>query len=569
MLQQLNSEGKRKVPDEASLEFIPHSWKSYLYDGSGSVSRRTYEICTLWELRSALKAGNIWVEHSRRYNNPASYLIPKEKWLSSKDEMCRLINLPKEADVWLSQKEKELESTLSQVNKNLPKNSKVRIEKGELIISPIEAEELPSSCRELQKLINKLIPRVELVDLLIEVDSWTRFSDKFEHAAGSQPRNKELLRNIYASILAQSCNFGFSQMSELAGVSYEQLVWCNNWYIRDETLKAANDILVNYQYSLPLSKYWGGGTLSSSDGQRFPVPVKAQNATALPKYFGYGKGLTFYSWTSDQFSQYGSKVIPTTVRDATYVLDAILDNETELEIMEHTTDTAGYTELVFALFGLLGMKFSPRIKDILDQKIYRMDKTKIYKNLESLIKGTINKERISRNWDDILRIAASIKLGWVTASLIISKLKEYPQKNALASALIECGRIEKSIFIPSYIDLETERRRLGIQLNKGESIHSLRQFLFFANEGKIWRSQLEDQTNQASCLTLLTNAIICWNTRYMQAILDQLKSEGYQIQESDLPHTAPCRVEHINRYGKYNFNIEEELNRKGLRSLNR
>ena len=115
--------------------------------------------------------------------------------------------------------------------------------------------------------------------------------------------------------------------------------------------------------------------MSSSDGQRFPVSVKCRIATANPRYFGYvrcahrrlrltGKGLTFYSWTSDQFSQYvrcahrrqrltGSRVIPTTVRDATYVLDAILYNETELEIIEHTTDTAGYTELVFALFDCL------------------------------------------------------------------------------------------------------------------------------------------------------------------------------------------------------------------------
>jgi len=113
--------------------------------------------------------------------------------------------------------------------------------------------------------------------------------------------------------------------------------------------------------------------MSSSDGQRFPVSVKCRIATANPRYFGYGKGLTFYSWTSDQFSQYGSRVIPTTVRDATYVLDAILDNETELEILEHTTDTAGYTELVFALFDLLGMQFSPRIRDIGDQEIYRIE----------------------------------------------------------------------------------------------------------------------------------------------------------------------------------------------------
>ena len=91
---------------------------------------------------------------------------------------------------------------------------------------------------------------------------------------------------------------------------------------------------------------------------------RAENATALPRYFGLGKGLTFYTWTSDQYSQYGSKVISSTVRDATYILDEILDNQTDLPILEHTTDTAGYTELVFALFDLLGLQFAPRIRDL-------------------------------------------------------------------------------------------------------------------------------------------------------------------------------------------------------------
>ena len=136
--------------------------------------------------------------------------------------------------------------------------------------------------------------------------------------------------------------------------------------------------------------------MSSSDGQRFSVPVRSRTATALPRDFGYGQGLTFYSWTSDQFAQYGTKVISCTVRDATYVLDAILDNETELTIPEHTTDTAGYTELVFALFDLLGMQFAPRIRDLGDQQLYRLDRSRIYPNLEPRLKGRIRRDLILR-----------------------------------------------------------------------------------------------------------------------------------------------------------------------------
>jgi len=243
--------------------------------------------------------------------------------------------------------------------------------------------------------------------------------------------------------------------------------------------------VVNYQHRLPLSQNFGGGTLSSSDGQRFPVAVKTRNATALPRYFGLGRGLTFFSWTSDQFSQYGSKVAPSTSRDATYVLDEILDNETELPIVEHATDTAGFTEIVFALFDLLGLQFAPRIRDLGEQRLYRMDRTKTYQHIEPLLKGTINQDLITSTWDDLLRVAGSLKRGWVTSSLFISRLQAYPRQNALARALQEYGRLVKTLFILRYLESPDYRRRIHTQLNKGEALHALRQFLFFANQGYI------------------------------------------------------------------------------------
>ena len=65
----------------------------------------------------------------------------------------------------------------------------------------------------------------------------------------------------------------------------------------------------------------------------------------------------------------------------------------------------------------------------------------------------------------------------------------------------------------------------------------------------------------------MTNAIIVWNTRYMQAIIEQLESEGYVINEDDKKHISPCRFGHINKHGRLTFNVEKELNRNGLRPL--
>ena len=80
-------------------------------------------------------------------------------------------------------------------------------------------------------------------------------------------------------------------------------------------------------------------------------------------------------------------------------------------------------------------------------------------------------------------------------------------------------------------------------------------------------SQLLNQATQASALTLVTNSIIVWNTRYMQAIIKQLETEGYAVSEEDKKHISPCRFDHINKHGRFSFNTDKELNRKELRPL--
>ena len=166
---------------------------------------------------------------------------------------------------------------------------------------------------------------------------------------------------------------------------------------------------------------------------------------------------------------YGGKPIPSTERDATYVLDEILDNETELPIDQHTTDTAGYSELVFSLFDLVGLQFSPRIRDMADQHLYRIDRSVRYQHIEPLFSGTLNEDLILRRWDDLLRVAGSVKMGWVTASLLIGKLQSYRRQNALIRALQEYGRLIKTIHIVRCLDSPEYRRSIGRQLNKGRT----------------------------------------------------------------------------------------------------
>ena len=108
---------------------------------------------------------------------------------------------------------------------------------------------------------------------------------------------------------------------------------------------------------------------------------------------------------------FSTRVVNVGVRDSTYVLDGLLYHESDLRIEEHYTDTAGFTDHVFALMHLLGFRFAPRIRDLGETKLYVPQGVQTYPTLRPLIGGTLNIKHVRAHWDDILRPASSIKQG--------------------------------------------------------------------------------------------------------------------------------------------------------------
>ena len=574
VLREMNAGRKRAVPASAPTSFAPKRWQPFVFpNGEAEIDRHGWELCLLSELRGRLRSGDVYVKHSRRHADPESYLIPEEEWPKLKGEVCEQLGLTASGRERLSERAGEVKRLLRHLDGLLSPSGKgtgeVRLEEGELVVPGFGAAGNPPRTGALREGIEARLPRLDITDLLIEIDAHVEFSRHFNHPSGNQSRSEDHQCYLYASILAQGCNMSLEDMAQSAGLSYKRLKWTTRWYVRKEALDAAVTDLVDFQYGQPLAEKWGGGTLSSSDGQRFPVRGKVRNARALPRYFGYGQGITFYTWTSDQYSQYGTKVISATVRDATYILDEILDNETELTILEHTSDHEGYTDLVFGLFDLLGMRFSPRIKDLGGARLYRLrDDFERYPNLEGRLTGKVDLSRIGEGWNELLRVAGSLKLGYVTASLLISKLQEYPRQNRLTRLLKEHGRLAKTLHVLRCLKDEAYRRRIGRQLNKGERLHQLRGWLMFGGDGHIRRKQEEEQTCQAGCLNLMTNAIVVWNTLYMQKAVHQMDSgDGDPFEDERLQHLSPTRFRHVNRYGRYRFDVEREAGRNGLRPL--
>ena len=338
------------------------------------------------------------------------------------------------------------------------------------------------------------------------------------------------------------------------------------WRLYDDAMKRAQATLVNYHSKLLLSSFWGDGSTSSSDGMRVQVGVSSLHADANPHY-GNGKGTTMYRFVSDKFSTFYTKIINTNARDAVHVIDGLLYHETELNIEEHYTDTAGYTDQVFGLSHLLGFKFAPRIRDISDLKLYCIEKPNCYPKIEEILSSRINFKKIEDNFDDVLRLAYSIKEGKVTASLIMGKLGSYARQNALSTTLQEMGKIEKTIFILDYITNESLRRRIQRGLNKGEAMNALARAIFFGKRGELRERELQEQLQRASSLNVLINSISIWNTTYLQKAINHLKKEQ-KFDEKLLKHISPLGWEHINFLGEYTFDIKNVPKSNQLRPLN-
>ena len=165
----------------------------------------------------------------------------------------------------------------------------------------------------------------------------------------------------------------------------------------------------------------------------------------------------------------------------------------------------------------------------------------------------LNLDVIRDGWDDLVRCAASLRDGTVTASLLVARLQSAGGKLPLTRALQEYGRLVKTRFVLGYLADETERRAIGRQQNKGESLHALHDRTFHGNHGTVRLHTLERQSTQAHCLHLVTNAIVYWNTIYIQRALDEFQDEPDSVELAGL---TPTIFEHVNPLGTYDFSTD-------------
>jgi TnpA family transposase len=342
------------------------------------------------------------------------------------------------------------------------------------------------------------------------------------------------------------------------GISYRQLKRVSDWQMIEEAQRAALATVVHAISRLDATVYWGEGRTSASDGQRFSLPRKVLQRTYSTCFSDFA--LEFYTFLADNYAPYHSMPIECTDRDAGFVLDGLLYNESDLEIEEHYTDTHGYTELNFAAFAMLGRRFCPRIRGVKHQQIYRIDAGKDYEQLAHLVgraEQTIDPKVIAEQWDRMGQFYASLESGHTTASVALQRLISSSSKNRFYRANRDLGRIFKTEFLLSYMSEPKLRARIRRGLLKVEQLHAMARDIYYGRRGRINARELHEQMNSCSCLTLLLACVIYWQAKEISSVLKGGIPEGEDIDFSLLEHVSPIEWENVILYGQYVLNPKD------------
>jgi TnpA family transposase len=560
-----------KISPTAPTSFLTEEEVDKLYNEDNHFQISLYKALLITKTVEAIKSGVINLKHSYKYLTLQKYLIPKNDWDSHKATYLKEAKLEDFIDI-----KKLLISLCSRLgfhyrNTNdhiiSGENHFVRFDKkGKAIV---RTPGVPKLNNEKMADLFKDAKYISILDILNQVNQSESFTKCFKHHSVAAPKVKPINEVFYAALIGIGCNIGIHKFAVTAkGISLNKIENVTNWYINKEGLYKANHQIIQAIDKLSLPNILLGSNNikhGSSDGMQTEITRDSLNSNQSYKYSGLAKGVSIYSFIDNRCVLFYSTVISPEEREAAYVIDGLFHND-EVKMDIHSTDTHGFSEIIFAVTFLLKIAFAPRIKSLYKQALYSFESPSYYQKLGYKLcpKKIIQQSKIENHWDEVLRLVASIKLRYATASQIFKRLSSYSLENPLYTALKQFGRIIKSIFILVYYqDLEL-RQSIQKQLNLVELSNKFSKAVFFDHnsEFKIQETK-EEQEIAVLCKQLIQNAIIYWNYCYLtQKLINAPNSEEIQCLMQVMLSGTVMNWAHVNMYGEYDFrNIDESPNR--------
>ena len=540
------------------LDFLPEKEQDIV---AGDTTFRTslYKILLFQSVADAVRAGKLNLQYSYRYRAIQDYLIPTARWRKERDRLLTLAGLQKFADgaSYLAELKTTLESTYQAVNGRFGEGNNTYLSVDDSGYAKVSTPGTSFSEDGYNGTLLKENGIVPILRVLRDINRTSDFTRYFKHL--SPKHHKPNVETVLAGIMGMGCNIGIDKLSQISvGINESTLKNTVNWCFSLKNIQAANNVIIGQIDKLALSnafQKYPDQLHTSSDGRKVNVGVDSLHASYSFKYFGKDKGVTMYTFIDERHALFHSTVISASDREAAYVIDGLMQNEVVKSDI-HSTDTHGFSEAIFTATHMIDTAFAPRFKKIGEQRLYGFSSKSTYQRRGYSIvpSRTINRKLILKNWDDILRFMATIKLRYSSASQLFKRLSSYAKDHPLYRALKEFGRIIKSQFILTYYDDVELRQRIEKQLNKVELANRFSAAVFFANNQEFQVGTKEEQEIATACKVLMQNAIVLWNYLYLsQRLSSTADPDDRQDMLEAITSGSIIAWAHVNMQGEYDF----------------
>jgi TnpA family transposase len=560
------------VTQTSPLGFLEPPEQQAVLDDSGVIRAPLYKVLLFIKIAEAIKGGALNLRHSYKYRSLDDYMIAKGDWQAHRDVYLQRADLTAVAD-WQSTLHAmaiQLDEQYRQTNERIlaGENPHVHFRKdGSFYVNTPQVE--PEDSEPLLSVFPKR-RFISLLEVLATVNRFTHFLDAFEPWRVQYNRAKPADRVFYAGITGYGCFIGTRKIASISsGITESELESAINGYFMLDNIHGANDRIIRFMDGLALTEVYrqpGEPLHTSSDGQKFEVAVDSLHANYSFKYFGQNQGVSTYTFIDMRHFLPHSLVISAADHEAHYVIDGLMHNDVVKSDI-HSTDTGGYSDILFGTMHLLGFSFAPRIKNFGKSKLVAFHKRKYYQEqgYKILPDGYPKTELVADQWDEILRFIATIKLKEATASQLFKRLNSYSRQHPLYHALKEFGKIPKSDFLLRYTDILELRQAVEKQLNKGENVNKFARAISFGHNQEFLYGEKVEQEIAEGCRRLIKNAIICWNYLFLSQKIAEAESEERRQELLDaVRNGSVVSWGHFNLHGEYDFSDEKLQDSIGL-----
>ena len=546
--------------ESVPLDYASKRWRDLLQHPSNSkwINRRQLEVCVLSYLTDHLQAGTLFVPGSDAYADHREELLSWRECESRLKEYCKRVDLPANADEFVGQLQRQLTEAAARVDRQFPQNTAIRVnDKGEPILPKYGARQIPESAQRLHVEVIKRMPERGILDILVNVEHLTNFTQHFGPASHSEPKIARAAERYLLTVFAIGSNMGPVQAARhLQGlVTAHMLSFANRKHVSVEKLEAARRELVEFYLRLDLPKAWGDGTMVGADGTQFDF---YENNLLVGQHFRYRKmGAVAYRHIADNYIAVFGAFIPPGLWEGIYVIEALQQARLSIQADTVCSDTQGQSAAGFAFARMFGIRLWPRIRNWKNLKLYRPRARVRYRNINALFSETVDWQLLHKHWKDWMRLILSVQAGRISSPTLIRQLSHRSALNPLARFAEELGCVERTLFLLEWISNQLLRQTVTAMTNKVESYHGFSKWLSFGGE-VVAENDPEEQQKHIRYNDLLASAVILQNVIDMSKIIADLRREGWTITDQDLSFLSPY-LTGVKRFGEYMLDLDREL----------